>query len=271
MQRGDGAAEVGYACRDGRTALAALYQRAPCRVLTPNPQPGDPPQAVLLNTAGGIAGGDRLAVTVRVEAGAAATATAQAAEKVYRSLGPAATVRTALSVGAGGWLDWLPQETILFQGARLDRRAAADVAPGGRLLGAETLVFGRRARGERFTDGLVHDGWRIRRDGRLVWADALRLDGTVAPLLDSPAGFAGAEAYATAFYVADDAPSHLPLARELTTREGLRAGATVVNGILLARWLGVADRVRAALADFLAALRHAAAGWPARLPRVWST
>ncbi len=264
FERGDGAADIVF----GRDGLATLYQRAPCRVLFPEPEPGDLPIAALLTTSGGLAGGDRLRLSFRVEAGARALATTAAAEKIYRSLGPAAEIAVALAAEAGGWLEFLPQETILFDRARLVRRVEAELAPGARLIAAETLVFGRAARGERFARGLLHEAWRVRVAGRLVWADALRLDGDVGAMLASPTGFGGAAALATALYVGADAASHLPLARALA--EAGDGAATLVNGVLLARFLGArADAVRLALAQYLRQLRHAAGGLPAALPRLW--
>ena len=134
----------------GTTRLARLFQKAPLRVLMPRPAPGEPPCAVLLNTSGGIVGGDALQVEVRLEAGAAAVVTSQAAEKAYRSAGADATLDVALDLADGAWLEWLPQETILFDGARLRRRLRVDAAAQARLLAIDMLVFGRRARGERF-------------------------------------------------------------------------------------------------------------------------
>ena len=264
LQRGDGAAEIVF----GRERLARLYQRTPCRVLFPLPEPGDLPIAALLTTSGGLAGGDRLSLGVTLEDGARAVITTAAAEKVYRSLGPDATVTVSLAAGDGAWLEWLPQETILFDGARLVRRIAADLAPGARLLAAETLVFGRAARGERFTRGLLHESWRLRRGGTLVWADALRLEDDVARRLASPAGFGGALALATALYVGEDAAALLPAARALA--EAGEGAATLVNGVLLARFLGPRpEMVRRALTRYVAGLRHAASGLPAALPRLW--
>jgi urease accessory protein len=268
FQRGDGAADIVFA----RAGLARLYQRTPCRVLFPRPEPDDLPVAALLTTSGGLAGGDRLRLSITVEAGARAIAAAVAAEKVYRSLGPIAEVEVTLAVEAGAWLEWLPQETILFDRARLSRRVTADLAPGARLLAAETVVFGRAAHGERFSRGLLHESWRIRSARRLVWADALHLEGDIGARLDAAAGFAGAAALATAVYAGDDAASHLPLARELADTSSGQGGATVVNGVLLARFLGPrADGVRRALMRYLMGLRHAAAGLPAALPRLWHT
>jgi urease accessory protein len=264
LERGNGAAEIVFAERGGRSVLRHLYQRTPCRVLFPDPDPGEPPLGVLLTTSGGLTGGDRLRLRIAVEAGAAADVTTQAAEKLYRSLGPDTAIAIDLAVGGGARLDYLPQETILFEGARLARRTHADVASGGRLLAAEMLVFGRSARGERLTRGRVFDGWRIRQEGRLVWADALALEGDIAARLDDACALAGAEALATAIYVGADAPSRVSAARALAD-----GAATVVNGVLVARFLGAPARdVRARLVHYLQGLR-ALGGRPARLPRMW--
>lgn len=266
LERGDGAADIVF----GRAGLASLYQRTPCRVLFPDAEPGDVPVAALLTTSGGLAGGDRLRLSFRAGAGARALVTTAAAEKVYRSLGPAAEIAVSLVAETGAWLEFLPQETILFDRARLVREVTAELAAGARLIAAETLVFGRAARGERFAQGLLHESWRVRVDGRLVWADALRLDGDVGAKLASPAGFGGAAALATVLYVGEDAAAHLPLARVLA--EAGDGAATVVNGVLLARFLGArADAVRLALAHYIRGLRHAAGGLPAALPRLWHT
>ena len=271
LQRGDGAAEIVFARRGAATALAHLYQRTPCRVLFPHVATAEPPVAALLTTSGGIAGGDRMRIAVSVADAASAAVTTAAAEKVYGSLGPDARIEIALTVGPRGWLEWLPQETILFDRARLVRRVAADIAQGGRLLAAEMMVFGRTARGEVFGQGLLHEGWRLHVAGRLAWADALRLEGDVLGTLDSPAAFAGARALATVAYVGADAVGHLPLARRLAEDEACRGGASVVNGVLLARFLGRrADAVRAAVARYVSALRHAAAGWAPAMPALWN-
>jgi urease accessory protein len=131
------------------------------------------------------------------------------------------------------------------------------------------FVFGRVARGERFRQGLLHESWRIGRGGALAWVDALRLDGDIAAMLDRRAGFDGAEAFATIAYVGADAEPHLPRARDLAEAAPCRAGATFVNGILLARALGESAAVRAALGQIVSGLRHEAAGLPPSLPRVW--
>ncbi len=268
LERADGAAEVVFAA----AGLARLYKRSPCRALFPQPEPGDLPVAALLTTSGGIAGGDRLRLAIAAEAGARAVATTAAAEKVYRSLGSPAQVEVTLAAGDGGWLEWLPQETILFDAARLIRRIEVRLQRRARLLAAEMLVFGRGARGERFTRGLLHEAWRLRIDDRLVWADALRLEGDIAARLDDAASFAGARSLATAIYAGADAGEHLPLARALLEDGPCRGGASLVNGVLVARILGARpEAVRGLLMRYVVALRQRAAGLPAAMPRLWQT
>jgi urease accessory protein len=239
-------------------------------VLFPEPESGDPKLAVLLTTSGGLTGGDELRVTVTALAKAQAAITTQAAEKIYRSLGSDVRIDVALAVEPGAYLEYLPQETILFEGARLARRNRAAVAPSGTLLACEMVVFGRVAHGERLTQGRCYDAWQISRGDALVWSDALALEGDIGARLRSPFGFAGAEALATALYVGDDAERHLPLARKLAQSSACRGGASLVQGVLVARFLGApAQEVRRALVHYISFLR-AAAGWPARLPRNWS-
>jgi urease accessory protein len=266
LQRCDGALEVAFARRGAATAVARLYQRNPCRVHFPHGEADGAALAMLLNTAGGLTGGDRIAIGVTAEAAASATVTSAAAEKIYRSLGADCSVTIDLAVGDGAWLEWLPQETILFEGARLRRSVSARVAPTGRLLAAEMLVFGRVARGERWRTGALFERWRVECAEAPTWYDAMRLDGD---MLDRAAGLGGAEALATAIYVAADAQRHLPLARETTAGASCHGGATLVNGMLVARFIGAAVPVRAGLVDYVAALRHAAAGLPAQAPRAW--
>jgi urease accessory protein len=265
-------AALAFAFREGRTRLADLYQRAPLRVLLPDVPAGEVPQAAVVNTGGGLVAGDRFGISARVGEGARALVMAQAAEKVYRSAtGALATVETALAVGPGGWLEWLPQETILFADCRLSRRLRLDVAGDGRAMAGEILVFGRLARGERTRTGFVRDAIEVRRDGRLAWADALHLDGDYGPVLDAGAGFAGAACAATFVYAGPDGGVLLDAAREaLGGGDGVRTGATVVNGVLVARWLaGEPRRLRASFGGFWAAFRAEAGGLPARLPRLW--
>jgi urease accessory protein len=267
-----GAAEIGFARRDGATRLAELYQHAPLRVLFPAAEAGEPMLAAIATVSGGLVGGDRIAITVRVGPGASAHVTAAAAEKVYRSLGETVEARLSLSVGEGGWLEFLPPETILFEGARLRRETAIELAPGAGFLGGGILVFGRRARGERFTRGFLREVVEVSREGRLVWGDALQLDGEIGRIIDDPACLGGAAATATLILAppSGDPSSFVDMARQVQSTSRLPAGITAVAGILIARWLAEDPaRLRRAYADLACHLRAAAMGLAPRLPRLW--
>jgi urease accessory protein len=257
----------------GGTRLADLYQRAPCRVLFPTPEVGEPALAVLLTTSGGLTGGDRTAVTVIVGREACATITTQAAERIYRALDVDGETRMhfALEIGARAWAECLAQETILFNGARLRRTFTANIASGGRLLALESFVFGRTGMGERFDTGLLHDAWQISRDGRLVWIDALHLDGDIARLFRQPFGFGTCVAYSTLLYVGADAGERIDAVRDTLAACGKHGAATVLDDVLIVRAMAErAHELRAAMIRVACTLRRAAGGWPARLPRLWN-
>jgi urease accessory protein len=271
LERVAGAVRLDCARRGEITAISDLYQKAPCRVLFPHGEPDDPFSAVLLTTSGGLTGGDSLDVEIGIGQGASATITTQAAEKIYRSTGDDCTVRVRLNVAADAWGEWLMQETILFDGARLSRRTEANLAATGRLLAVESLVFGRTAMGESFNHGHVHDIWRIRRDGKLIWADAIKLEGDIAAERAKPFGFGKAAGCATIVYVGPDAARHLDAAREAISASEVQGGATSFDGVMILRLLADdAVHLRQAVALSLSRLRSAIAGLPARLPRVWS-
>lgn len=256
---------------DGVTRLAELFQRDPLSLRLPQPEPDDILEASLITTSGGVVGGDKLTVTIAAGVGTKLRVYPQAAEKIYRSLGADSRIAVSLKAEAGAWLEWLPQETILFDGARLRRDTAVEVAPGARVLAGEFLVFGRRASGERLRQGFVHDAWRLSRAGRLAWADALRLEGDLAAPLASAACLGGAGACASLVYAADDAPARLAALRDLLPPEtaAARHALTAVNGVVVGRFLGEALAVRRSYGAFWAAARAALAGLPARLPRLW--
>ncbi len=271
-QRADGAARIRFVAAPGRTVLGDLFQRATCRALFPCSEAGDLTQAVLLTTSGGLTGGDRIRVAVEIGAGAQATVTTQAAEKVYRPLpaDAAVSIQVSFKVGAGGWGEWLGQETILFANARVRRLFEADVAPSGRLLAVESVVFGRTAMGERFEQGLLHDAWRIRRTGTLIWADGIHLDGNVAHTCAAPFGFGTGVASATVVYVGADANRHLNEVRSVLRNHGGLGTATAFDGLLVVRLLAEdAASLRTAVIAVASGIRNWAAGLPARLPQVW--
>jgi urease accessory protein len=271
-QRADGAARIRFVAAAGRTVLGDLFQRAPCRALFPCSEAGDLTQAVLLTTSGGLTGGDRIRVAVEIGDGARATVTTAAAEKVYRPLpsDESVSIRVSFKVGVESWGEWLGQETILFSQARVRRLFEAEVAPAGRLLAVESLVFGRTAMGERFEQGLLHDAWRIRRDQSLIWADGMHLDGNVARTCAAPFGFGTGVASATVVYVGADANRYLDEVRRVLRDHGGLGTATAFDGLMVVRLIAEdAASLRAAVISVASGIRNWAAGLPARLPQVW--
>ena len=227
--------------------------------------------AVVVNTSGGIVAGDHLDHRFTVGPGTEALITTQAAEKIYRSTGADSRLTVEIEVGDNAWLEWLPQDTIIFDGARLRRHTTLNVASTARVVTGEVLVFGRVARGENLTHGLVHDDWQVRLDGRLVWADRLHLAGALAATLASPTGFRGSKATATSIYIGPDAERWLEVARDLIHADGLWSGVTCIGSVLISRWLGVdAAAVRLSYAQFLTAFRSRVGNLPPRLPTIWN-
>ncbi len=267
-QRADGGVQARFEHRGGRARVAALRQAAPLRLLLPEPEPDEWTTAAFLNTGGGLAGGDRITVALSLGEAAALTVATAAAEKVYRSMGDATRIGASLSLAPGAALAWLPQETILFDGASLDRGLEISMAADARLLASETLVFGRAAHGEAVTRLRLRERWTLRVDGRLLWADALRLDDATA--LGEPLGFGGAECLATLLCVAPQMPALLPAVRDMLPT-ALRAGATLpAPQLLLIRMLGDAAAVRAGVVALVPFLRATLFAQPARLPRLWT-
>jgi len=218
-------------------------------------------EAVLVNTAGGVAGGDRLEIAFAVGPGARLVVTGAAAEKIYRSLGADAIVRIKLDVARGASLAWLPQETILFDRARVTRSIDVDLAVDARLILAEAVIFGRSGMGETVERGLVLDRWRVRRDGRLLFADALRLDGAIADKLTMPACANRAVAVASVLIVPGDDALVCSVREQAFSGE---VGISAWNGFALARLVAeTGTLLRQDLSTLLALLRGG------RLPRLW--
>ncbi len=265
-----GVAEVGF-YHDERTRLKHLYQTDPLRVLFPQVAGDELPTAVISSTSGGLVGGDQLGMRFTLADNAKALGTMQAAEKVYRSSGPDSCIEVELTAADNCWLEWLPQETILFEGARLKRRTRVNLEKSSNLLAGEMLVLGRLAGGEKFSQGMLRDAWEVRVDNRLIWADALKLDSDIARMIDRPAGFHGQRACATAIYVGSDAAQQLDGARELLAPTAeVRCGVTCLGEILICRWLAHDPlKLRQSYGHFWASFRHQVAGLPAQLPRLW--
>jgi urease accessory protein len=217
-------------------------------------------EAILINTGGGLAGGDRFAFDIAAEKNARLTVTSQAAERVYRSLGPAADVEVTLRADAGATLMWLPQETILYDGAALTRRISAELAADARFLAVESVILGREAMGERVRHARLHDRWRIRQEGRLIFADDIAFDG---PPPESLATLGQSRAFATLVMVSPRAEDLLEAARAAI---GPRGAASAWSGKLVARFSARDGfELRKSLIPALTLLAEGAA-----LPKTWS-
>jgi urease accessory protein len=271
LQRMDGAARVGVVGRDGGTFLADLYQRSPGKALFPRIDGQDCREVVFLNTAGGIAGGDRLHYTLTASGGATITGTTQAAERVYRAIGEPGRVTTRIEARDGATLEWLPQETIVFERGHLHRETEIHCDGDARVLAMDWLLLGRAASGETLRTGEIRDNWRVRRDGRLAWADSFRLEGDIAGQTARPSLLGGCTALATILYAGADAADRLDGARDLLAAASIKTGATVVNGLLIIRLAAsLAADLRRAVSLFLRAFRRLLGGFPDALPRVWA-
>jgi urease accessory protein len=247
---------------EGVTRRRSLHESGSLRVRFPSPE-AEGLSAVFLNTAGGIAGGDRFDIDISTGAGSRLAVTTAAAEKIYRAEGPAARLNIALKAEAASHLAWLPQETILFDRARVLRRIDIDLAESASLLLCEIVVFGRAAMGERMRQGEFVDRWRLRRGGRLVFAETIRLDGDIGEKLARPAVAKGGVAIGTALIVPGDA-ALVERIREVSNSLSSEVGISAWNGFAMARLCAQdAARLRA---DMMAVLGRASS---VVLPRLW--
>ncbi len=263
--RADGGVRVRFALAGDRTVRTEVAEGGGYRARFPSTF-NETCEAVLINTGGGLTGGDRFDARIAVDEGARAIVTTQAAEKIYRSQGPETLVSTYLTVGGRASLNWLPQEAILFARANLRRTLEADIAADATLIACESVYFGRFAMGEILERASLRDRWRIRRGGRLIFAEDVKLDGLVNLALQRKAVAAGARATATVLMVSPDAPGRVEGAREALADAVSECGVTGLDGMLIARFLSPdAAALRADLARFMIHLTGAP------LPRSWQT
>ena len=257
--RSAGRIALTVAAEGGVTRRRQVYEDGPLRIRFPNSSPRML-ESVIVNTAGGLAGGDRHDLDIGVQDGAALAVTTAAAEKIYRALGPDAEIAVKLAAGAGARLTWLPQETILFDRARLRRSIEVELAPDAELLMAEAVVFGRSAMGEVVEEGAFTDRWRVRRDGRLVFAETVLLGGAIAQKLAEPAVAGGGVAIATVLAAPGDQAMVEHVRAQIFCGE---VGASAWNGLAVAR---LCAKDGASLRRDLVSVVAALGG---TLPRLW--
>ena len=262
--RARGAVRFDVHARDGVTRRGVLHESGSLRVRFPSPE-GEGLSGVFVNTAGGVAGGDRFDIEITAADAARLTLTTAAAEKIYRAPGQAAELSIALRVGAGAHLGWLPQETILFDRARVHRRFDIALDETASLLLCEIVVFGRTAMGERMEQGEFVDRWRLSRGGRLVFAETVRLGGNIGAKLGRSAMAKGGAAIGTALIVPGDEALVERIREASDSFSGFsgEVGISAWNGFAMARFCAQdAARLRA---DMMAVLARTGAA----LPRLW--
>jgi urease accessory protein len=262
-QRAEGRGHLAASMLDGRTRLREFYQEGAAKIRLPQTFDASM-EAVIINTAGGLTGGDRMNWSVAAGPGTRIDVTTQACEKIYKASAGTAEVTTRIEAGAGARVDWLPQETILFDRASLFRRLDVNLDETAEFLAVEAILLGRKAMGEAMVTGLFRDRWRIRRAGRLIHAEELKLEGEVSALTARQPVLGGQVAFATLLYAGPLAESYLARARPLL--EGYMAGASAWSGKLVIRAAAPDGfALRKILIPVISALRNGAP-----VPKVWN-
>ncbi len=270
LQRARGSARIVLSGSEKGARIIDVFQRSPVRIMFPRSGAGAVEEAVLVNTSGGIAGGDHLEYTVTALPGASLALTSQAAEKVYRALSVQAQISTKLNAHEDAKLAWLPQETIIFNGARLNRRMEIVISSGSEVLALEWLVIGRAASGEKVIGGDIRDTWRIRKDGRLIWADSFRISDDIFSQLHRKALLSNYKAIAMLIYYGSSLASRLELLRETAASLQCQCAATQVGGVIVVRLAAeTSSDLRHALRDLLRQFERERGPGPFRVPKMW--
>jgi urease accessory protein len=271
LQRAKGVCRIAVArSKDGKNEIVDLFQQSPLRVIFPRIDGGAAKEAVLINTGGGIAGGDRLECGVTAMASASIAVTSQTAERVYRALDQPARISTKLKVGGGAKLAWFPHETIVFNWARFHRETEVEISSGSELLALEWLVFGRTAYGEQMVGGEIRESWRVKKEGRLIWADTLHIGEEVFPHLNRKALLSNCKAIATLIYFGHELDKRLELLREISRSLDCRCAATSVANLIIVRLAAEESwNLKRALRALLEQLGPEFGDGPFRIPRMW--
>lgn len=275
FQRTQGSGRISTKLSGDRTRIDRLYQQGAARIRVPDHPGRTDLEAVIINTAGGVTGGDDLAWEASAGAGTHLTVTTQACEKVYKADQDTADVNVRLDVAAGATLNWLPQETILFNKARLSRTIEAHLHGNASLLLVEPVIFGRRAMNETVRSGVWHDTRRIHHNDRLIHAENVRLSGEIAQILDRNASLHGHTALATLALVGNHAEGKLDGARAvMNSVPGCVGGAscwTVAEVSKLIVRIAARDgyTLRQALIPLINHLASTGDAAPA-VPKIWS-
>ncbi|MGV2123109.1 urease accessory protein UreD [Agrobacterium vitis] len=266
-QRAKGSGRLDAKLFEGRSRLETFFQEGCAKIRIPESFDGRM-EAVLINSSGGLTGGDQLDWDFTAGDGTHLTLTTQACEKIYKAAADTASISSRITVGEGAAVHWLPQESILFDQASLTRRLEVDLHETAEFLSVEAILLGRKAMGEAMRQGLVRDRWRIRRSGRLIHAEDLALTGAIADLTAEKAVLGGRVAFATLLYAGRNAEAHMAALQRLTDRpSGLgEVGISLWNDKLVARFISSDGfSLRKLLVPVISALRDGAS-----VPKVWT-
>jgi urease accessory protein len=271
LQRAKGVCRITVAGSKDGNNIVDVFQQSPLRVIFPRVDGAAVKEAVLINTGGGIAGGDRLECDVAAMAGASIAVTSQTAERVYRALDQPASILTKLRVDDGANLAWLPHETIVFNWARFHRETEVEISSGSELIALEWLVFGRAASGEQMMGGEIHDSWRVKKQGRLIWADTFRISEDIFPHLNRKALISNCKAIATLICFGPELDKRLGLLREISRALDCRCDATSVAELIIVRLAAEESwNLKLALRALLLQLGPEFGDGPFRVPKMWS-
>jgi urease accessory protein len=271
LQRADGSGRIVLGGSEKGTRIVDVFQASPIHIMFPRVGSGAVEEAVLINTAGGIAGGDRLEFDVTALVNASIAVTSQAAEKVYRALNEPARIATRLKVREAAKIAWLPQETIVFNWGRLSRETEIELSSGAELLALEWLVFGRAAHGEEMVGGHITDSWRVKKDGRLIWADCFRATNEMFSHLHRKALLSNCKAAATLIYFGPCLNTRLEFFRDIAASIECHCAATSVGGLVVVRFAAkLSSDLRLALRSFLQQFSREFGPGPFRVPKMWS-
>jgi urease accessory protein len=270
LQRAEGCGRITLSGSEKGTRIMDVLQRFPIRIMFPRTGSSAVEEAVFVNAAGGVAGGDRLESAVTALAGASIAVTSQAAEKIYRALNEPACISTKLKACEAAKLAWLPQETIVFNWARLSRRTEVELSSGAELLALEWLVLGRAAHGEEMIGGHITDRWLVKKDGRLVWADSFRAANETFPQLHRKALLSNCRAIGTLIYFGPYMDKRLEFFRDIAPSLQCDCAATSVGGLIVVRFAAkVSSDLRLALRGLLQQFSRELGPGPFRVPKMW--
>ena len=271
LQRDNGCCRIVLSGSENGTRIEDVFEASPIRVMFPRVGGSAVEEAVIINTGGGVAGGDRLECSVTALPDGAVAVTSQAAEKVYRALDEPAQITTTLRAREYAKLAWLPQETIIFNGARLQRKTEINLSSGSELLALEWLVLGRAAHSEVVVGGSITEGWRVKKDGRLIWADSFRVTDEMFAQLGRKALLANCTAIATLIYFGTDLDRRLEFLREVLLPVECSWAVTLVCELVVVRFAAKRSTdLKLALRKFLQQFGPELGSGPFRVPKMWS-